>query len=92
MLARTQVVDGAALHVAIAAERLHRGLPPAETFTVPPTWASAYPRMADKTPHCDGLHETDAAASFVAGFLEPAMTGAAGTHRWSPTDRAWQPY
>ncbi len=90
VLARTQSVDGAALYAAIAAERMHRRLPAAQSFTVPPLWADQYPPVAATTPHCDGLRETDAAVAFVATFLEPAMTGASDGHVWSPADRVWR--
>lgn len=82
---------GAPLSVAIAAERLHRGLPAVHSFTVPPLWAGQYPPIAATTPHCEGLRDTASAVRFVAGFLEPAMTGAVDAHVWSPIDRGWQP-
>jgi hypothetical protein len=89
VFARTQPVDGQKLHNAIVAERLHRRLPTVETFTVPPAWATTYPPLAAKTPHCDGLHDLAAAVGVVAAFLEPALTGAATGHRWEPTDQTW---
>lgn len=89
VLARTQPVDGEALHTAIVAERLHRRLPATETFIVPPAWASTYPPLAAKVPHCSGLHDLAAAVGLVAAFLEPAMTGAAIGHRWTPDARQW---
>lgn len=92
VFARTQPVDGRELHNAIIAERLHRQLSATETFTVPPAWATSYPPLAARTPHCGGLHDLAAAVSLVAAFLEPAMTGAATGQRWDPTDQAWTPH
>ncbi|GIG29265.1 nucleotidyl transferase AbiEii/AbiGii toxin family protein [Cellulomonas marina] len=89
VFARTQTVDGEELHNAIVAERLHRRLPATQTFTVPPAWATTYPPLAAKTPHCDGLHDLASAVSLVAAFLEPALTGAATGHRWNPADQSW---
>lgn len=89
VFARTQHVDGDALHTAIVAERLRRGLPALQTFRVPPTWSATYPPLAAKTPHCVGLRETAAAVGLVAMFLEPAMTGAASAHAWIPSDGIW---
>ncbi len=91
VFARTQAVDGEALHNAIVAERLHRRLPASETFAVPPAWATTYPPLAAKTPHCDGLHDLEAAVSLVAAFLEPALTDAATGHRWDPDGQVWSP-
>lgn len=89
VFARTQTVDGEELHNAIAAERQHRGLPAAATFSVPPAWAKSYPPVAAKTPHCDGLHDVAAAVSLVAAFLEPAMGGNANGQRWVPDETRW---
>lgn len=91
VFARTQHVDGDELHHAIAAERTHRGLPAAETFTVPPDWTTMYPPVAATTPHCDGFHDVAAAVGLVAAFLEPAMADTASGHRWDPTHQSWTP-
>ncbi|UNX54629.1 nucleotidyl transferase AbiEii/AbiGii toxin family protein [Georgenia sp. TF02-10] len=89
VLARTQPVDGEKLHNAIVAERLHRRLPATETFTVPPAWATTYPPLAARTPHCDGLNDLGAAVRLVAASLEPAMSGAAAGQRWAPAEMRW---
>lgn len=89
VFARTQVVDGEALQNAIVAERLHRQLPATQTFIVPPAWATSYPPVAAKTPHCDGLHDLPAAVGLVAAFLEPAMDGTAAGRRWAPAEMQW---
>lgn len=90
VLARTQPVDGAALRTAIAAERAHRGLPHQDTFTAPAAWAATYPKLAAATTHCRDLPQLAQAVAYVAAFLEPAMTGRAEHHTWSPTNQTWQ--
>ena len=89
VFARTQRVEGDALHRAIVGERHHRGLPSTSTFTVPGDWSRDYPALAAKVPHCHGLHDLGAAAAFVAAFLEPAMTGAARGQWWNPDTHEW---
>jgi hypothetical protein len=91
VLARTQSVDGDDLRTAIVAERLHRSLPAVESFSVPPAWATTYPPLAARTPHCAGLHDVEAAARLVATFLEPAMSGSAAGRRWDPAGATWLP-
>ena len=91
VLARTQHVDGAALHTAIAAERTHRGLPHRGTFSVPAAWAIGYPPLAAVSTHCRDLPQLARAVAYVAAFLEPAMTGQADHCYWSPSDHTWQP-
>ena len=91
ILARTQHVDGAALHTAIVAERAHRGLPHRDNFTVPTSWATTYPKLAAVTAHCQDLPQLTQAVDFVAAFLQPAMAGRVDHHVWSPTDQTWQP-
>ncbi|WP_328291508.1 nucleotidyl transferase AbiEii/AbiGii toxin family protein [Kineococcus sp. NBC_00420] len=91
VLARTQDVDGAALHTAIAAERTHRGLMHRDTFTVPADWATTYPKLAAATPHCHDLPQLTSAVAFVSSFLEPAMTGSVEHHVWSAVGHLWRP-
>ncbi|WP_432563060.1 nucleotidyl transferase AbiEii/AbiGii toxin family protein [Kineococcus sp. SYSU DK003] len=91
VLARTQHVDGAALHTAIAAERTHRGLPHRDTFAAPAGWATTYPKLAAATVHCHDLPQLAQAVAYVAAFLEPAMAGHVEHHDWSPTDQTWRP-
>jgi len=89
VFARTQHVDGSALHTAIAAERLHRGLPRRDTFTVPASWSRTYPPAAAKVPLCAEYPDTTSATALVAQLLEPAMTGAARQHGWDPATSTW---
>lgn len=91
IFARTQRIDGTALHEAIRAERAIRHLPARTHFTVPGAWESTYPPLARQTPPSADLTTTAAAVRLVAGMLDPAMTADSIGQTWDPATAKWVP-
>jgi predicted nucleotidyltransferase component of viral defense system len=90
VLARTQAVDAAQLNTAIETERLHRGLPSIDAFAVPPAWSSQYPSAAKEVARCAGYRTLPEALALMARFLDPVLSGAVDSGRWSTNVLEWQ--
>lgn len=88
IFARTQTIDGNALIAAIAAERLHRGLPAATSLAIPAAWARTYPGLAVKTRHCGNLDFTGAQA-VARDLVDPALDRSAAGQTWLPATTSW---
>jgi hypothetical protein len=89
VIARTQAVEALALHRAIEAERLNRGLPPLRGYVTPPGWRATYARLARGVAECRDHRTYDQAVELVQSFLDPVLQATIATGRWDPQLRAW---
>lgn len=92
ILAKTQRVDGAALHQAIAGEREHQGLPSsASTYDPPPSWQPAFAQIAARSALTRGM-TFEAATAYVRELVEPAMSrNAVDGLAWDPEQGTYRP-
>jgi hypothetical protein len=90
LIARTQTVDLYELRAAIAAKRELSSTGPFEHFDVPAGWARTYPATAKGVPAAESF-SAQAAAGFVASFVDPALGKRPSPAAWDPQALAWIP-
>lgn len=90
VFAVTQDIDGAALNLAIDAERKRRSLDPIVQFTVPSSWGKGYAKLAQPIPHCSEYRTVELAAALASRLIDPALSGDSRGKTWSPTQLTWE--
>lgn len=89
VVALTQDVDGSLLGAAIGNEVQRRKMSPFKCFVIPSGWGTAYSRLAQKIPYCQGVEHIDTARDLVASFINPALDGSAVERMWKSDARRW---